>query len=461
MKFSLDIEAIKANYIKKDSFQHNAGNKMLLFPFTTQYKKSNLVELESFISSVGTFSREVEGKVEPKSFSLEQYLNGVSENVSMKIENKSIFKEFIMELFFYNDKPINFHPKSLSFLESTPYNKKQGQFLFDILYKDDEEVTELIINIYEKEPNNLLIKLLVDNLPSLQENRTTRPRYKSIVPGVSELFMEDLKYTLKREDLFLDNFEKLLKFYYFAYMAQAALVLNATFKSDLTFPIDLYFALDWENTSKGRPNVDQGWKLVESNLLKLFSHANALDLINHNNENVTYSYAELKNRIDRMDGEEKDGFIEEIDKLIRLYMNYINVPWDAFKVEKPFDNDCYNVIFRLFKMINYQFEESGRKERQRDYGTWFIEFCKLNFLKLRGRYGYILNLTEEHIIFLTKICIKDHEKIKLKDLFQEFKKRGVSLDNESKAKLTQLFEKLNILEKKSDSGDAQYVKRIL
>ena len=35
------------------------------------------------------------------------------------------------------------------------------------------------------------------------------------------------------------------------------------------------------------------------------------------------------------------------------------------------------------------------------------------------------------------------------------------VDNQSKAEVMQYYEKLNLIEKKSDSGDAQYVKRIL
>ncbi|HBL5328060.1 TPA: DNA phosphorothioation-dependent restriction protein DptG, partial [Clostridioides difficile] len=34
-------------------------------------------------------------------------------------------------------------------------------------------------------------------------------------------------------------------------------------------------------------------------------------------------------------------------------------------------------------------------------------------------------------------------------------------DRDSQSKVVELFEKLNIIEKKSDSGDAQYVRSIL
>lgn len=51
--------------------------------------------------------------------------------------------------------------------------------------------------------------------------------------------------------------------------------------------------------------------------------------------------------------------------------------------------------------------------------------------------------------------------MRLNDVFGEFERRGVFLDNLSKDQAALYFEKLNLIEKKSDSGDAKYVKRIL
>lgn len=82
-------------------------------------------------------------------------------------------------------------------------------------------------------------------------------------------------------------------------------------------------------------------------------------------------------------------------------------------------------------------------------------------MKNRGRSGLMLNLSEETLIFLTKICIKNQEQMRLKDVFQAFESRGVFLDSISKEQVANYYEKLNLIEKKSDSGDAKYVKRIL
>ena len=70
-------------------------------------------------------------------------------------------------------------------------------------------------------------------------------------------------------------------------------------------------------------------------------------------------------------------------------------------------------------------------------------------------------MTEDDIILITKICINNKGRMKLNKLFDEFELRGIFFDRNSKAKIVLLYEKLNLLEKKSDSGDAQYVRSVL
>ena len=51
--------------------------------------------------------------------------------------------------------------------------------------------------------------------------------------------------------------------------------------------------------------------------------------------------------------------------------------------------------------------------------------------------------------------------MRLNDVFKEFEHRGIFLDDLSKEQVADYYERLNLIEKKSDSGDAKYVKRIL
>ena len=69
-------------------------------------------------------------------------------------------------------------------------------------------------------------------------------------------------------------------------------------------------------------------------------------------------------------------------------------------------------------------------------------------------------MSQEVLMLMTAICIQD-DKIRITSLFEEYEKRGIFFDRESTNQIVKLFNKLNLLDKKSDSGDVQYVKSIL
>lgn len=82
------------------------------------------------------------------------------------------------------------------------------------------------------------------------------------------------------------------------------------------------------------------------------------------------------------------------------------------------------------------------------------------FRKHGGSLGTILSLSQEHLLMLIAVSITE-DRIELKQLWTELEKRGVWLDFHSKEEVVKVLDKLNYMEKKSDSGDAQYVKSIL
>lgn len=163
-----------------------------------------------------------------------------------------------------------------------------------------------------------------------------------------------------------------------------------------------------------------------------------------------------------MNSQELAALDDDIKEIIELYKFCIgDVVWEEMNpVEDKHPNPVLNRIYELYKCIYFQFTLQ-RKDRWKSYFEWFEEFCKANFLKTRGQLGYTLNITEEYLIFITKLCIPKGDKLRLNLLFKEFELRGMWFDRDSKYKIIEIYEKLNILEKKSDSGDAQYVKSIL
>ncbi|MEM5611818.1 DNA phosphorothioation-dependent restriction protein DptG [Bacillus thuringiensis] len=72
----------------------------------------------------------------------------------------------------------------------------------------------------------------------------------------------------------------------------------------------------------------------------------------------------------------------------------------------------------------------------------------------------MLNISQDMLLLLTALSLKKERK-PLKQVFIDLEARGLFFDRYSKEEIVQLFDKLNLIDKKSDSGDAQYVKPIL
>ncbi|MDK2562218.1 DNA phosphorothioation-dependent restriction protein DptG [Romboutsia sedimentorum] len=470
MQFIIDEQKFKKDYgIDNNSVKHSTAKNIKILPYTTKYEKKHKEQIESFNSCIGEFCRLIYNKKlnneEVNLKDIDIFIKDVESNSSDKIVLKGLIKNIFFD---ENDNMNTFHPKLLNYINmpKSDYNSTLAIFLYDVLLnnEDGKEIKEKINQCFDYKPDNVMELLILNNLPELKNDKEYLQNYKCICSNVSKLFKIDLEFILNDPELFTNEFQSLLEYYYFFYVSQLSIKLSRFFDSNRESTEEIYFNLDWEATSKSRSSYILGWKMLESNLKSLFSHANTLEILNINNiKDSRYDYIDINQMIDQLSNEEKLEFTDSLKSIKSQYKKVIiDVKWDEFKqVEKYSDDPMKQEIYDLFKCIDYQFIKGGRLPRYTAYRNWFEEYCKSNFLRRRGSLGYALNITQERLLFITKLCIKDKEKIKLKDLFEEYKKRGIYFDRDSQSKIVDLFEKLNIIEKKSDSGDAQYVKSIL
>ncbi|MFC4306400.1 DNA phosphorothioation-dependent restriction protein DptG [Cohnella boryungensis] len=449
---------------KKVRLKHNTGNKIKIFPYTAKYSSNILI----FKNILGEYSRIITDSMLKEEFEVESIIENVLADIEMSgTDEKVKLKSILQKLFIDENKEIIiFHPALFNYIQvGTSEHKRIASFLHSVLCNND--IKNQLLKMYKSEPRNVLLKLLFDSLPKLEETSEIKEEYMRYIHFVSEVFIEDLNFILSKSEFFVENFEKLIKYYYFFYVSQVAMKLDGVFNADLESSEPLYFNLDWEITSRKRMSYDEGWSKLCRSIPNLFSHANCLELLNHSNDENprALSYVDIKSRIEMMNENDKMSLYYDIERLISEYKDHIgDVDWSAFSYKKVAENQSlYDAIHKLLKVINYQFTEqsSGRKSANENYSKRFTDFCKSNFLKPRGPLGLTLNLSQEYLIFLTKLCINNEKKIRLKSLFYKLEQRGVFFDRDSKEKIVQLFQKLNLLEKKSDSGDAQYVKFIL
>jgi len=254
----------------------------------------------------------------------------------------------------------------------------------------------------------------------------------------------------------------LTQYYIFMYVCQLNIKFDQFTAGKLDEVQPLYFALDWESINKRRKaaNELEGFRLIKNKSAHLFPHVHTLSQLSHNffnkdlfeNEQKlkVYSYRELYRKVEEQGDEFEQQFLQQLKGWIEEYRTLKKVKILDTSEDIP---TAFQVLFNCLR-------EGMNKDVSEKYGKSIEDLGANHFLKSRGSLGQILNIKHDFLLLMTAISVKD-QRIPLNDLFLEFEKRGVALDRYSKKEVINLLDNLNVIDKKSDSGDSQYVKPIL
>lgn len=485
LKYIFDEKKFESTFIQGEKLIHSR-KKIKCFPYITKKEES----INDFDNVTGMYLCNLENK-KPKKITIEDILDKIITSVIFKNEkDKEIFKEVIKKLYFDSNgniiknnlytikqgsyKETFLNKKTEKNRDNIEINKIQGvenkiaSFLSCVL-GDHKKIREILDNLEENiNSYNICERLLINIIKDNMETANNNIYFTKIFKGLDKVYCEDFKYIIESPELTKEYLQLLLEFYYFAYTAQTSLQLNRMEYGDREKIIPIYFTLEWEKTSKSRKCYSCGWSHLHKCTEEIFAHVNTLELLNQvksfeGDSNYFFDYINLKELAEK--SEENDLFIAnqifKIKDTYKIYLELLDEGLDLKITESNISLKTIKNYRELFKIVKKQFIETGRHKPYVEYPFELIEFYKNKFYKNRGRNGGVLNLSEEIIIFLTKISIKNKDKMRLIDVFKEFENRGVFLDEKSKEKLDLYYEGLNLIEKKSDSGDAKYVKRIL
>lgn len=468
--YYFDEDLFKSNFNAKepgakseDSYRlnHVPDKCFKLFPYKATTRKASPIVYELSDAVSGFFRNSLNISAETLSF----------EELCMRIQDKieiddpddvEVFKDIIRSFFFKED---NFQANNIGlYAYQTIVDNKSADRIADFLYcvlgLDDED-KENIKRAEREHRFNVLEKMVVDSIETHEERALSDDdRYFKVKRSIQQRFKEDFRFMLSSGMTSVDDFSNLLAFYYFYYVSQCTLTLDLFGNGSHNKLEKLYFALDWEKVSKNRQCCIEGWDKLANNISRMFSHAITLEILNQNDKPMMdyIDFKELADSSADMDVE----IANEVKKAEQVYTSFIGdyKRFDAIGYI-PGANLTDSAIRHLFECVLTQFNETDRKRASQFYSEKFSEFCKYRFVKNRKKSGLVLNLTERDIIFLTKLALRDMEKIRLNEMYAQYELRGVYLDSTSKSLLQEFFTKLNLIDKKSDSGDAQYVKRIL
>lgn len=449
-------DALKTHLRKGNKFAYKRNNNLL--PFTTN-KNQRVTFDNGALPIIGAFSRLMCNKK----------VRGIDdENISEDILNNEFFEvdeedEFYAKLlvdeYLGGDQLNILHPKLFLYLPLSEGPVAGGEikiaeFLKNVFFRNID-LTNFFSESNSKFNSNILIEFMVNNLKNLPDDEDSSEFFMPFsLNKVVNVFEEDINFLLmNHEDYLVKNFDKIISYYMFLYFVQFTLKSSSTVVSD-----DLektFYLLDWETVSKNRLSVNLGYKNVSEYLKSLLTRIDGIEHVNMLFGQNNLLPSEMIQYFDALDESDKNEFI----KYFKSWIDFLRSEEDLNQLNLP--NNFDNLLQIYFKSI----EESYKSKKTRQgpvsrYPKPIEDLGRKYFLKRRGRYGYMFNINQEMLILITALCIKE-DKIKVTQLFEEYERRGLFFDRDSLSKIVDLFNKLNLIDKKSDSGDIQYVKSIL
>lgn len=469
-KFSEEkfIENFNAKNIETKSVDsiritHRANNRFRLFPYkaSTKLQSPVITELRDVVS---TFFKEVLNK-KTTPIKYDVLCSNIREKTGLEIDEEDLdyFRDIIRALFFVED---NFITDNIALYpyQSASSNKSVenlAHFLLSVFGMNRQDCTK-VESAIKKNKYNVLDEMIKGAIESKEQaDIDEHASYFLIKTNIQNRFKKDFYFMINNGMTSMEDFSNLFAIYYFYYVSQTCVVLDKFCTCKRDEDLELYYALDWEKVNKNRCCCTKGWSSLQNNINHMFSHAITLEILNQTCEDNMYDYITL-GEMAEVSSEMDTAIANEIVKAETIYCSYVG-DYRNFEeiVLKPSSSKTEGAIIHLYKCVESQFLMTERKRAHQLYNEKFLDFCKSRWVKNRRKSGLVLNLRESDIIFLTKIALQDNEKMRLNDLFKEYEKRGIYLDGTSKEYLQEYFSRLNLIDKKSDSGDAQYVKRIL
>ncbi|EKS26927.1 DNA phosphorothioation-dependent restriction protein DptG [Staphylococcus sp. HMSC072B07] len=433
----------------KPNFKRNFKNKLLPF-FTRNPERAKFSQ--GFEPVIGALSRMSIGW-DPVYLTDNYNIDNIVENVdSVQLLDGFEMGEdekhkFLSNLF--NESSIKSfrHPFLLNYYTLSENNEKKGEvdvakFIMKIFDLSNDENWKKFIS--DRSTSNLVEDILIESLEKIPQQKTDN-QFVLINKEIFRERFEDLSFLLEHKDFAIKNLSLFFSFYYFQFLMQTVLTIDR-FNVDDSKLFELYYTLDSEKITSTRITNKRGFNLIKSIYKNILANDNLIGYLNELLEYETfYSLQDIKN----MDNSDRQKLDDELKTVLEMYKTSMS------KQEFiPEDLDDKILMFRDWLVNDVSNETISRFPKSIE------EIGDLYFLKRRGQLGKVLTLRKELIILLTALIVKS-EKMIVTEVFNEFEKRGVFLDRYSKEEIVELYEKMNILDKKSDSGEAKYVKPIL
>jgi DNA phosphorothioation-dependent restriction protein DptG len=234
----------------------------------------------------------------------------------------------------------------------------------------------------------------------------------------------------------------------------------------ITKPLPIYYMLTSEKVTASADGVRKGWSasnlLADTFLDKMSSYAQALDILNllfEDNEGLM-TYQEIKDRFATMEWDDEakafcEYILNEYQTRKRTLLEDRGTETNALPLALDIDVNSYEEFMDTLL-------ELCIKLQSKDYPRMkHAMYCMADIrLLMRRREHKVLAFDEELLLFLIAMVTKG-ERVRLYELYRRFEAYGILFSFQTKNAISEYLLNLNLLERKSDSGEAQYVRIVL
>lgn len=471
----IDIDAYNKNYHQAGKFIDNWQEGIKLLPFNSNpasaYDKKCGLQ-----GTTGEFFRlwDNDGTKPIEDFdasAIKPVVDYLSNQRQMPITQVNEFKRMMKDIMFVNGNlnitdsaflkylPLVPNDERISSKDRKKYNdgqRKLGNYLYSMMPDD-------LQNLGHNAIPNLFSRILHESLsPFRGTSEDTKTRDYVVLPYIKKSFEDDLRWMLVQEESVKVKYLHLFLHFYACYaVMQTIVMINSKKREKALVPAPFYYILNSEKASVNHDAVLRGWsyQIPKSSLDKLYGKSQALDILNSVLGSNVGFYSDVMEKLYETDFNENRELCNE---LLRMYQDEKHEVLsrrtsEDSSIEKiEIDVHSYEEFVSTLESLCTGLQSSSYISRIRKK---IIDLMSVRFLQSR-RGNFVLVLDNEMLTFLVALFTKS-KKTKLEDMYKLFNSYGIHFNRGSRIAIEEYLLKLNLLDRKSDSGEAQYVTVVL
>ncbi len=462
-----------------DNFQTRA---VKLLPFTLNPLSGNLYDNTCGLLGVASefYRLYTRSSVKP--------IESVDDTIAiLRIELKSQFKmsdedierfvDVFTDILFENNKLNVIDPEFFAFAPMSFFDKDSKDVKKYAKYRSGQpkianyylSMTDKSENVFGNAPRDIFSQTVIDCLRKEDgiSIHTTDDEYL-ILPFIKASFAKDIKWLVKQNSSVVVKYLPLFLHFYACYsLIQTLAYMNKNnWNTSITKPLPIYYMLTSEKVTASADGVRKGWSasnlLADTFLDKMSSYAQALDILNllfEDNEGLM-TYQEIKDRFATMEWDDEaksfcENILNEYQTRKRTLLKDRGTETNALPQVLDIDVNSYEEFMDTLL-------ELCIKLQSKDYPRMkHAMYCMADIrLLMHRREHKVLAFDEELLLFMIAMVTKG-ERVRLDELYRRFEAYGILFSFQTKNAISEYLLNLNLLERKSDSGEAQYVRIVL